>query len=380
MIFPKGEIVHQNLSTSYTDIPQLLSTLKAQGFAGTMEIEFPDSKGILFMHGGEIINAEMGAEGNSKIVAGQEAIQKVLALAGQKNGTINIYRLSPEQVEFVVGTLKSELVLKGLSTDFVRLDRLIQKLKEDKHYGFVETYTKENQPMGTIFFKDGELAEMYVASESGPSFFFDQKAIPAFLDNVVKQGAIVNVYKSTDKTTPQPRREAATARREEERVLKVEERAPREPAKVAREEKKAKEESPPKEAETMKELISVLQEMFFKVERFVDGVSEKGTFLRALKKTFVEKWDTYPFLDPFAGQFEYYEGKMTLAGGISPENFARGIGECFHITLANIKKEFIKNMTPPLGLRADMESSFRRYQEIAKELGVETKSMSLFMV
>jgi hypothetical protein len=45
MIFPKGKVRHQDLMTSYTDLPALLSTLKSEGFSGTIEIEFPENKG-----------------------------------------------------------------------------------------------------------------------------------------------------------------------------------------------------------------------------------------------------------------------------------------------------------------------------------------------
>ena len=48
MIFPKGEIVHQNLSTEYTEVPELLSTLNANGFAGIVEVELSGIKGFFF--------------------------------------------------------------------------------------------------------------------------------------------------------------------------------------------------------------------------------------------------------------------------------------------------------------------------------------------
>ncbi len=66
MIFPKGRARHQNLMTAYTDLSALLSTLKAEGFSGTIEIEFPEQKGILFIDSGEIINGEVKTEGESE--------------------------------------------------------------------------------------------------------------------------------------------------------------------------------------------------------------------------------------------------------------------------------------------------------------------------
>ncbi len=58
MKFPKGEVKHQNLSTAYTNLVALLSTLKSEGFSGTLDVEFPGSRGVLFLVSGEVVNAE----------------------------------------------------------------------------------------------------------------------------------------------------------------------------------------------------------------------------------------------------------------------------------------------------------------------------------
>ena len=52
MIFPRGEVVHRNLSTAYMDFPAPLSTLKTGDFSGIIEIEFPE-KGVIFVDSGE---------------------------------------------------------------------------------------------------------------------------------------------------------------------------------------------------------------------------------------------------------------------------------------------------------------------------------------
>ena len=44
MIFPRGEVVHKNLSTAYTDLSALLNTLKLEGLYGAIEIDFPKAR------------------------------------------------------------------------------------------------------------------------------------------------------------------------------------------------------------------------------------------------------------------------------------------------------------------------------------------------
>src|SRR4030067_2438603 len=93
MIFAKGKARHQDLMTSYTDLTALLSTLKSEGFSGTIEIEFPENKGVLFIDTGDLINAEAKVGKDSKRMIGPEAVQCLLILSNQKDGILNIYQL-----------------------------------------------------------------------------------------------------------------------------------------------------------------------------------------------------------------------------------------------------------------------------------------------
>ena len=141
MIFPRGEVRHQNLLTSYTDVSALLSALKSEGFSGILEIEFPEKRGTIFIDSGEVLNAAIKEEGGAERTIGKEGIQPFLTSTNQKNGVLNVYRLLPEHVALVTSHLQHEALFKELSTDYTRLDRLLLKLKEDKHNGFIEVLT-----------------------------------------------------------------------------------------------------------------------------------------------------------------------------------------------------------------------------------------------
>ena len=389
MISPKGEVLHQNLMTAYTDISQLITTLIADNFAGTVEIEYPEGKGVFFVANNEILNAEVTTnDGNVKLI-GDEATKELFSLSGQKNGVINVYRLSANQVEFIAVTLKAEAIYKGLSTDFILLDKLIAKMKEEKLYGFIEIFSKELQPMGVLFLKNGELIEMFIISETGPSFFFDQKSIPAFLENVLKKGAILNVYRSLAKmATPPPLQETKESDvefgdmiiRDEGKLQQGVEEITREEVEIIVEDAEEEKEKPPKlEEETpvnvpdgngIREFIQIFQEVISKVEKFVDGISQKGTFLRTFKTVLIDRSDIYHFLDPFVGQFEYREGKILLQGDIDIENFVKGVGDSFNVTIAQLKKEFPNSLTIPLGLKAEIDVSMNKYQDAARRYGL----------
>ncbi len=344
MIFPKGKIRHQDLMTSYTDLPALLSTLKSEGFSGTIEIEFPEKKGVLFIDTGEIINAEAEVGADSKRMIGPEAAQYLLTLSKQKDGVLNVYRLSPEQAAIVASNLNHEIIFKELSTDFTRFDRLIMKLREEKHHGFIEVFTRDHQPMGVLFLQEGEPTEMFATSASGPSVF-GRKSIPTFVENAVKAGAIFNVYRTLDK--------------------------------ISKEEKN-EEKNVTGGVEDLKELTLIFQEVLSKVENLVDGISQKGKFLGAFKKSLLEESDKYPFLDPFSSEFEYREGTVQFTGDAVDKDLAQGILECLRATLSQLAKELPQNKIFPLKLRAEIESSLKPYQETVKRLGIDAALSSFF--
>ena len=330
--------------TSYTDLPALLSTLKSEGFSGTIEIEFPEKKGVLFIDTGEIINAEAEVGADSKRMIGPEAVQCLLTLSKQKDGVLNVYRLSPEQAAIVASNLNHEIIFKELSTDFTRFDRLIMKLREEKHHGFIEVFTRDHQPMGVLFLQEGEPIEMFTTSASGPSVF-GRKSIPTFVENAVKTGAIFNVYRTLGKISK---------------------------------EEKHEEKNVTGGVEDLKELTLIFQEVLSKVENLVDGISQKGKFLGAFKKSLLEESDKYPFLDPFSSEFEYREGTVQFTGDAVDKDLAQGILECLRATLSQLAKELPQNKIFPLKLRAEIESSLKPYQETVKRLGIDAALSSFF--
>ena len=350
MIFPRGDVVHKDLSTAYTDIPALLATLKTEGFNGIIKIDFPENKGVIFVESGEIVNAEAKIGGDSKRITGQEAIQTLMMLSNQKEGMIDIYRLPMERVAIVASNLQNEILFKGLSTDFTRLDRLLLKLREEKHNGFIEVLTKENKAMGVLFLEGGEPVEMFTTPESGPSVF-GRKSIPIFVENAIKQGAILDVYRSQGK------------------ILK----------KDAKETKETREKKNPEGAEDLKELILIFQEIFSKAQHLVDGASKrKGLFDKVFRESLIEKSEEFAFLDPFAGEFEYRDGTIQFTGEAGVKHLTKGVVECLVETLSGLERELPKDKILPLKLKAGIESSLAEHSEALNRLGVHTITSSIF--
>jgi hypothetical protein len=200
---------------------------------------------------------------------------------------------------------------------------------------------------------------MFTIPESGPSIF-GRKSIPVFVENVIKQGgAILNVYKSRIK------------------IYKKE--------KPVAESKSGVEGKPVVESkplaggkEGLKELIPVFQDALSKAEKFVDAASRNGTFIGTFKKSLIEKADTFGFLDPFAGEFEYQDGVIHFSGEAGEKEFAKGILECLNTTLLFLEKELPKNKMLSLKLKAEIKSALELHGDTLKRLGLtEVVSSSL---
>jgi hypothetical protein len=425
MIFPKGKVRHQDLLTFYTDLPALLSTLKSEGFSGTIEIEFPENKGVLFIDAGEVLNAEVKVGGDSKKVIGPEAVQHILTLSKQKDGVLNVYQLLPEQAAIIASNLNHEIIFEELSTDFTRFDRLLLKLREEKQNGFIEVFTKDHQPMGVLFLQEGEPIEMFTTSPSDPSVF-GRKSIPMFVENTVKEGALLNVYRSLGKKTKKeavkvpetvriPKEEGQKIETdeaknitqeeikrnslgeekipsEEKKILFEDKKIPTEEKEITKKESKgfhpeeamskvalkekvskiSREELPLREEkDERKALLLILQEVLSTVEKSVDGVSQKGQFLRIFKKSLLEKSNKYLFLDPFGGEFDYRDGAISFNGDAENSELAKGVIDCLKTTLFKIEKELSKNKTLPLMLKLEIESALQRHRETVKRMGLE---------
>jgi hypothetical protein len=250
-------------------------------------------------------------------------------------------------------------LFKGLSTDFTLLDKLLLKLRDDKHNGFIEVLTKEQQAMGVLFLEGGEPVEMFTTPESGPSVF-GRKSIPIFVENAIKQGAILDVYKSKGK------------------ILKKERKGIDE-TKETKEIKETKEKKAAGPREDLKELTPILQEIISEAEKLVDGSSRRrGLFHKVFKQSLIEKSEEFPFLDPFAGEFEYREGTIQFSGETGASDFTTGIVEGLASALSRLEKELPKDKILPLKLKAGIESSLERHGEALKRLGVHAITSSIF--
>ncbi|MCK5552695.1 MAG: hypothetical protein KAJ09_06080 [Deltaproteobacteria bacterium] len=329
MIFPKGEVVHRNLSTSYTNLNGLLLSLKSEDFSGYVKIGFLDYEAVLFMDSGDVINA-VEQVGDVKRF-GQRAISKIVSKAKEQDGVISVYQLSPEMVTVLASTLNREILYKDLSTDFTSLQRLIDKLAEKRHTGYIEIALRSGKGSGVIFFQDGEPIETILTEDDG-NLVAGTNLLGQVLEQARGAGAAFDVYMADLSSSADQMGEIGESR-------------------------------------DLGDLLRVLQDTISTIETVVDGLVKKGTFRVELRRALVKKSNDYPFLDPFAAEFRYTDGKIEFTGNTDIHELTRGLGECLGLTVEALSRKFSKQKI--------MDQVKRELDQIKADFGKEIKKFNL---
>ena len=284
MVIPKGKVVHEDLSTSYTDIQELLRDLRQNSFTGYCQVNFWEYRGTLFLDRGRIMNAfeEIGNEQ----ITGERAIKNILSRATQKDGTVSVFQLPDEMVATLASVLNSKVKYRDLTTELTSLEKLISKLKKEEHSGYVEVLLNSDSGSGCIYFQDGRAMESVFRSSdadmiSGPSGF---KKILGLSTEV---GALFNVFESDLSSI----------------VV---------------------------DNSVSDEIIQLFQDTLIILENTINSQFGAGKFLDEFKRVLATNANKYLFLDPFAGEFVYKNRRLAFDGDTGLEEFT--IGVCDVIT------------------------------------------------
>ena len=337
MILPKGPIVHENLRTVFVDLNNFLQTLKEDNFTGYVQVSFWDYEGILFLEAGEIVNAI--EESSDRRRGGEEAVENIILMSKKQDGRINVYRLAPEMVTILASTSMKEATYKDLSTEFTSLDKLIEKLNKENHSGCIDILLNDKKGGGIIFFQEGEIVEAVMSDEQfTKGKKFNKDMLNKIIEDVQKTGATFNVYRAGLESGSESERERTG---------------------IA-------------QAVEFQGVIDVMQEVIVVIEFLIDGMSNrKGSFRDSFRKARVEKSEDYPFLDPFAAEFEYRNGEIKFAGKVSAEVFARGLKDCLDLALDSITVSTNKDKLYEK-IRSDLKPIIARFSEKIDAFGLKS--------
>jgi len=103
----------------------------------------------------------------------------------------------------------------------------------------------------------------------------------------------------------------------------------------------------------------------------------KNAFREHFNQALVEKSEDYPFLDPFAAEFEYKNGKISFSGKVPVETFVLGLRDCIDVTLDKISPRETKDEMYQK-IRSTLQPTISKFGEKIDDLGLKSVMPQLF--
>lgn len=336
IIIPKETPIISDLNSYYLKIIKLFEHYQGVVDAGCIYFKSPSSEGVVYFDEENLINGIYQNKKNT--VKGRKAIDLLMGEADVNNFLITIYEIIPERITYWANIADAEDLHKDLSTEFTDPEGLINKMTAEKLTGLIEVKFSEKD-LGMMFFLNGEIIGASSSEKKG-ELIRDEGFHKTMIEKSRQNTATLNVRKVilkhyVENYMPQAVKEGV----KQAPTVKKETAAPAANSKT---------QAPPK-SEAPLRVIEMLQQLMFIFERFIAGNRKiKDDFDTILRRKFMEKIDQYDFLDPFAAEFSYANGKIDYNGKAGLEKVAEGLIESLReIAEENkMQKWLSKHLTP----------------------------------
>ena len=306
ILIPNTKPVVQNLNSYYINARRFIEHYQGELGTGGIHLKGHSAEGWLFFDDAHLLSGIF--QDKDSLFEGREAVQRILDAIAQFNFVVAVYKIPLDKIYYWSNLHHSEEVYKDLSTEFTDLEGLIKKMMAEKLTGFIDVVIGNGEERGRLFFNLGKVVG---TSHSGQGSTLDLSK--ESLDRLVrlsrKNGGILNVRRIAQRTG-----ESGAAAAEAGGV----------PDTAKAEKKAIVAQTPAKAANSLQmieELLSTLEETIKASKKI------KHDFATLLKKKFVDKADTYDFLDPFADEFSYTDGSVRFEGTADESRMAKGVME-----------------------------------------------------
>ncbi|GAB6094137.1 hypothetical protein JCM14469_03890 [Desulfatiferula olefinivorans] len=328
IVIPKENPLITDLNSYYLNIDKLFEHYQGVVDSGCIYFKSPSSEGAVFFDEENLINGVF--RNKTTLVKGKEAIDLLMGESGSNNFSVSIYEIIPERILYWANLADAEDLHKDLSTEFTDLDGLIKKMTSEKLTGYIEVaFSPSDQAV--LFMLTGEMIGSTTSADKWQLNRTDE-----FLQKVVEKsrekGALLNVR-------------TISLRQMIENYTHSEQAGAVKPT----DRKEANAPKAPVEKEKPLNIIGMLQHLMLIYEKFISGSRKiREDFDTILKRKFMEKLDVYDFLDPFAAEFLYANGKITYTGRTDIKQVAKGLKACLdEIAAENEMQNWLKKHLGP---------------------------------
>lgn len=325
LILPKEKPVLKKLNSYYIKPYKLVEHCQGEFGCGGIHFESPSAQGIVFFDKDEVLNGIFVS--NEAETQGQQALDLLLG-SDDFNFTINVFHIVPELIDFWAQMPTAENIYKELSTEFTDFEVLFNKMKSEKLTGFFNISLNNEEGDALYFLSNGEVVGGSYSWESVGGLGSSEN-LDLLFTKLKTTGGTFNINKiSSEKAIVENEIKDVIAQKTPENVL-----------------------------EPLEELLSIVEGEVSKNRKI------KGDFSLLLKNKFVQKANKYPFLDPFAAEFEYANHQIIYTGTSSDKEVVGGVIES------------VKELAEELGVLAPVMDALgpwgQKYVSIIKDFGVE---------
>jgi len=313
VIIPREKPVIENLNIYYLDVKKLLEHYQGEIGSGGVYFKSHAAEGVIFFDKDDLLNAFF-KEKNLELF-GTDAVDRILNAGGNYNFTVNVYKIALDEVYFWSSIPTAEKIYKDLSTEFTDLEGLIRKMSSEKLTGYIDVALGGGQEGGLIFIINGKImggSFTWNNGDPGPT----KKNQDILIRKTKQHGGTFNVCRIP--------------------LLKMK--------KVAKPDISF--------AGPSQNILAMLEQLLIVFEKTVSEKKKpKIDFSKILKKKFVENAELYAFLDPFAGEFDYADGRLVFTGSATDQELAEGVLNC------------VKQLAQEIGLFAQLIENSQAWSE-----------------
>lgn len=287
VVIPRQQPVLENLNTYYLDIKKLLEHFQGEIGSGGLYFKSHTAEGVIFFDQDQLLSGFL--RDKNITISGHEAVERLLEAGKEHNFNVNVYQIGSEEVYYWAGIQTAEKIYKDLSTEFTDLEGLIKKMSSEKLTGYIDIRIGGGEQSGLIFLINGKIKGSSCSWGNGtPSPSSEPQQL--LVQKTKQLGGTFNVCRIQLKNIHYDRAP----------VIEMDDHS-----------------------ETAIVMMEVLLGIFETVVR--ENTKKKTDFQKLLKQNLIENADRFAFLDPFAGEFEYSEQKITFSGQVSDWDLVQGV-------------------------------------------------------
>lgn len=308
-VFPEDKPVICGIHSDYVDIPRLIQHYLQQVPSGCIHLQGQRARGVLFFMNQSLINGIIKQD--DQLITGQKGVDILKQADTETPFFIDVLEIPSEQMTFWAGVQSAEAIHKNLSTEFTDLKKLLKKMSGEKLTGYIEVRIDEKDETGRLFLVNGKfIGGTY--SWTHHQLSRGTEGMEKLIDRTKTSEGLFTVYSvglSDPTGEPEPQ-----------------------------------EAMPTHSDAGLKALENLMQH----AESTIAGDKKiRNDFHTLIKKKFVQFVDKYAFLDPFAAEFEYRDGKISYSGATDEKNLAIGILDSLQSVMddCGLSQEFLQKLS-----------------------------------